>query len=108
MSEKQVNEKREWKGPVFLTPNDISAMLSVSRVCVYKWVRQKKIPFYHIEKCVRFQPEEIKQWLELGKNQAYPMERARKPRAAKKGMRKPETASSDGIYASTEPSGPAT
>ncbi len=47
----------------FLTVDDLSQKLKVSRVWIYKLVRQKRIPFYHIEKCVRFSPEEIREWL---------------------------------------------
>jgi len=49
---------------IFLTVDDLSEKLKISKVWIYKLVRQKRIPFYHIEKCVRFSPEEIRQWLE--------------------------------------------
>jgi len=51
-----------------LTTEDLSRMLKVSKVWIYKLVRQNKVPFYHIEKCVRFNPEEIKRWLEGKQN----------------------------------------
>uniref|UniRef100_A0A7V3KMH9 DNA-binding protein n=1 Tax=candidate division WOR-3 bacterium TaxID=2052148 RepID=A0A7V3KMH9_UNCW3 len=47
----------------FLTVDEIAKMLRVSRVWIYKLVREKRIPYYHIEKCVRFHPQEIEQWL---------------------------------------------
>jgi excisionase family DNA binding protein len=47
----------------FLTVDEIAKMLKVSRVWVYKLVREKRIPYYHIEKCVRFHSKEIEQWL---------------------------------------------
>ena len=51
-----------------LTVDDLSKTLKVSRVWIYKLVREKRIPFYHVEKCVRFSPAEIKEWLEFKKN----------------------------------------
>lgn len=51
-----------------LTPEELAAKLKISRVAVYKWVRLKKIPFFHIEKCVRFDPAEIREWLEGKRN----------------------------------------
>jgi excisionase family DNA binding protein len=51
-----------------LTVDDLSKTLKVSRVWIYKLVREKRIPFYHVEKCVRFSPSEIKEWLEAKKN----------------------------------------
>jgi excisionase family DNA binding protein len=48
----------------FLTVDDLSKKLRCSRVWLYQLVRQKRIPFYHIEKCVRFDPTEIRKWLE--------------------------------------------
>lgn len=47
----------------YLTVDDLSHTLKVSRVWIYKLVREKRIPFYHIEKCVRFAPSEIQEWL---------------------------------------------
>jgi excisionase family DNA binding protein len=57
-----INEENEME--VFLTVDDLSKMLKVSQVWLYKLVREKRIPFYHIEKCVRFSPSEIEKWLE--------------------------------------------
>ena len=51
-----------------VTVDDLSKTLRVSRVWIYKLVREKRIPFYHIEKCVRFSPAEVKEWLEERKN----------------------------------------
>lgn len=52
----------------FLTVEDLSKILRVSRVWIYKLVREKRIPFYHVEKCVRFSSSEISEWLESKKN----------------------------------------
>jgi excisionase family DNA binding protein len=55
----------------FLTVSDLSKILKVSPVWIYKLVREKKVPFYHVEKCVRFSPSEIEQWLEERKNKEW-------------------------------------
>ena len=68
-------DKKEWNGTVYLTADDLAQMLKVSRVLVYKLVREQKIPFYHIEKCVRFAPEEIQGWLEIRRNRELHMPR---------------------------------
>lgn len=52
----------------YLTVDDLSKTLKVSRVWLYKLVREKRIPFYHIDKCVRFSVSEINEWLESKKN----------------------------------------
>lgn len=49
---------------ILLTVHDLSKTLKVSQVWIYKLVREKRIPFYHVEKCVRFKPSEIEKWLE--------------------------------------------
>jgi excisionase family DNA binding protein len=56
---------------VFLTVDDLSKTLNVSQVWLYKLVREKRIPFYHIEKCVRFSPSEIHEWLEERRNKEW-------------------------------------
>jgi len=56
---------------LFWTPEELSKMLRVSRVWIYKLVRDKRIPFFHIEKCVRFSPAEIRQWLETKRGQEW-------------------------------------
>ena len=81
--------KKTWEGPVLLTVSDVSSMLQVSKVLVYKWVRTKKIPFYHVEKCVRFAPDEVQGWLEV--------RRYRELRMPRKLKRPPDAPSSDKI-----------
>jgi excisionase family DNA binding protein len=39
---------------VLLTVEEVAGSLKVSQVWIYKLVREKRIPFYHVEKCVRF------------------------------------------------------
>jgi excisionase family DNA binding protein len=55
----------------FLTVNDLSKSWKVTQVWIYKLVREKKIPFYHIEKCIRFSPSEIEKWLLERQNQTW-------------------------------------
>jgi excisionase family DNA binding protein len=55
----------------FLTVDDLIKTLRVSRVWIYKLVREKRIPFYHIEKCIRFSPSEIQEWLKERQNKEW-------------------------------------
>ncbi len=55
----------------FLTVDELSEKLKVTKVWLYKLVREKRIPFYHIEKCVRFSPSEIQIWLEEKRNKEW-------------------------------------
>jgi len=55
----------------FLTVDDLSKALRVTPVWIYKLVRQKRIPFIHVERCVRFSPSEIEKWLEERKNKGW-------------------------------------
>ncbi len=41
---------------------DLSKILKVSEKTIYRWVAQKKIPFYRINRQFRFNSEEIEQW----------------------------------------------
>jgi excisionase family DNA binding protein len=55
----------------FLTVEEIAQSLKVSPVWIYKLIREKRIPFYHVEKCIRFSPSEIEQWLEERKMKTW-------------------------------------
>ena len=55
----------------FLTVSDLSRSWKVTQVWIYKLVRQKRIPFYHIEKCIRFKPSEVDAWLLERQNQEW-------------------------------------
>jgi excisionase family DNA binding protein len=61
----------------FLTVDDLSKALKVTPVWIYKLVRQNRIPFYHIEKCIRFSPLEIESWLLERQNQAWHRDKVR-------------------------------
>lgn len=54
-----------------LTVDELSEKLKVSKVWLYKLVREKRIPFYRVEKCVRFSPLEIQKWLEERRNKEW-------------------------------------
>lgn len=56
---------------IFLTVDELSEKLKVSKVSLYKLVREKRIPFYHVEKCERFSPLEIQRWLEDRRNKEW-------------------------------------
>lgn len=75
LGNQQSEPKKKWEGPVYLTPEDLSQMLQVSRVFIYKLVREKRIPFYHLERCVRFSPGEIEEWLREKKDRELRMPR---------------------------------
>ena len=49
-----------------LTTIELSQVLNVSRQSIYKW-RKDGMPFYKIGKAVRFDLEEIKEWLQTKK-----------------------------------------
>jgi excisionase family DNA binding protein len=72
-----------WK-PKMVTPEELMVYLTVSRVWVYKAVRERRIPFYHIGRHIRFDPDEITSWLAERKNQGLKMPR----RIPAKGKRK--------------------
>jgi excisionase family DNA binding protein len=68
-----------------MTVDDLRQMLQCSRSRVYKLVREKRIPYYHLEKCVRFSPGEIQEWLEGKRNGEYRIETSRgKPHGRRK------------------------
>ncbi len=54
-----------------LTVQEVANILRVTPVWIYRLVRQKRIPFYHVERCVRFLPSEIDEWLEKRRNQEW-------------------------------------
>lgn len=56
----------------FLTPDELSKILKVSRVLIYKLCDQGRIPFFRLAgKVIRFKEEEIAQWLEEGRGIRY-------------------------------------
>lgn len=55
----------------FLTVDDLSRALKVTPVWIYKLVREKRIPFIHVEGCVRFLPSENEKRFEERKNKGW-------------------------------------
>jgi excisionase family DNA binding protein len=55
----------------FLTVSDLSKALKVTPVWIYKLVREKRIPFIHVERCVRFSQSEVEGWLEERRNKEW-------------------------------------
>ena len=47
-----------------LTPKEVAKLLSVTEVCVYQWAKRGVIPFYKVEKCVRFSKDDLRSFLE--------------------------------------------
>jgi len=54
-----------------LTVDDLVKAWQVTPVWIYKLVRQKRIPFVHVERCVRFSPSEIERWLKERENKGW-------------------------------------
>jgi excisionase family DNA binding protein len=46
-----------------ISAKDLAKKLGVPPVTVFSWVRRGVIPHYKIERCVRFDAEEIETWL---------------------------------------------
>ena len=46
-----------------LSVRDLSELLSVKQSTVYYWVHRNTIPYLKIGRCVRFDLEQIKEWL---------------------------------------------
>ena len=56
----------------FYTVGEISEILKVSEVWIYKLVREDRIPFVRVAgKTVRFKELEIEQWIEKGRGKRY-------------------------------------
>lgn len=53
------------------TVDEVATLLSSRRVWVYKLVREGRIPYYHLERSLRFSPEEIRAWLEERRNKPW-------------------------------------
>jgi excisionase family DNA binding protein len=47
-----------------ISPEELAPALRVARVTVYAWCRKESIPYLKIENCIRFDPAEVKKWLE--------------------------------------------
>jgi excisionase family DNA binding protein len=47
-----------------ISPEELAAALKIARVTAYAWIRRGVIPHLKIEGVVRFDPSEIREWLE--------------------------------------------
>jgi excisionase family DNA binding protein len=47
-----------------MTPDDVAAMLGISRVSVIRQSRAGRLPAIHIGKCYRYRLESLQAWLE--------------------------------------------
>ena len=56
--------------PELLTPAQLAKTLKVSKQAVYAWVEKGVIPFYRLEKLIRFDPGEIEKWVREKRNAA--------------------------------------
>lgn len=50
-------------GGDLISPEELATALKIARVTAYQWVRRGVIPYLKLEGVVRFDPEEINQWL---------------------------------------------
>jgi excisionase family DNA binding protein len=51
-----------------VSPAELARMLGVPPVTIYSWKRRGKIPYIQLERCIRFDLSEIKDWLEKRKH----------------------------------------
>ena len=51
-------------GGDLIAPEELAAGMRVARVTIYQWVRRGVIPHLKLEGVVRFDPEELKSWLD--------------------------------------------
>jgi excisionase family DNA binding protein len=58
-----------------ITPEDLARRWTVSRAFIYKQVREKKIPYYHLGKNIRFDLSEVTEWLKTTANGEYHRDR---------------------------------
>lgn len=46
-----------------ISAKELAKRLSVPPPTIYSWVRRGVIPYYQVERCLRFSEEEIDNWL---------------------------------------------
>ncbi len=51
-------------GGDLISPEELAGGMRVARVTVYQWVRRGVIPYLKLEGVVRFDPAEVKAWLD--------------------------------------------
>jgi len=60
-----------------LTPNEVASALRLSRVYIYKLMREGKLPYLRIGKVIRLSREEVERWLEERRNLPWRRTRGR-------------------------------
>jgi len=65
-----------------LTPQDLATWLKMSRVWVYKQIEKGLLPFHRVGNAIRFDPDEIRNYLKDRKDlkRIYPKPRHSKPK----------------------------
>ncbi|MEM3453378.1 MAG: helix-turn-helix domain-containing protein [Candidatus Hadarchaeum sp.] len=58
-----MNLKELLKQGNLIRPDELAEGLKVAQATIYQWVKRGKIPHLQIEKCIRFDPQEIDEWL---------------------------------------------
>ena len=58
------------KGGDLIRPDELAAGLKVAQATVYQWVSRGMIPYLQIGKCIRFDPQDIGEWLRLKRKAA--------------------------------------
>ena len=66
----QISLRELLEGGNLISPEELAQGMRVARVTVYQWARRGVIPHLKIEGLVRFEPEEIKRWLEAKRKAA--------------------------------------
>ena len=51
--------------------SQLSNLLKVKPNTIYDWVHKKRIPYYKLEGCLRFNEDEILKWLKSKKQNTY-------------------------------------
>jgi excisionase family DNA binding protein len=46
-----------------LTAAEVAAVLSVSKITIFKQAKAGRIPSFHVGTCVRFDPHRVAEWL---------------------------------------------
>ena len=51
-----------------ITVKDVSGILNVKPMAVYEWTYQNKIPYYKLNGVIRFDKDEIFEWIKSNKS----------------------------------------
>ena len=55
----------------YLSPLELSLYLGMSIQTIYEWTSQKKIPFIKLGRLVKFDKQEIDEWMQTQKIEPY-------------------------------------